>query len=341
MSVKKNGVLLINLGTPEAPTVSAVRQYLTEFLLDPYVIALPALARYLLVYGLILPFRPKQSAHAYQQIWTDQGSPLLVHSIALKNALQEKWGGHTIVALGMRYGNPSINQAVAQLKAANVEKILALPLFPQYAEATNRSAIEATKASLKKNNMTADILFIEDFYTQPAYINAYAELIKKHLPAEMDFILFSYHGLPTRQLPAQACPQKKPCLDHSSCPISPDQYTTCYRAQCFTTTALIAKQLKLTEEKYATVFQSRLGRAKWIGPYTTEHMRHLRNTGVKNLVIVCPSFVSDCLETLEEIGIRLKADWLAAGGEHFTLIPALNANDYWVNAISSWLSNHL
>lgn len=339
MPTHKTGLLLINLGTPDAPDTTSVRRYLKEFLLDPYVITLPTIARYLLVYGLILPFRPKQSAHAYQQIWTSEGSPLLTNSQELKNALQTHLGDTFEVALGMRYGNPSIEKAINTLTNASVDKIIVLPLFPQYADATNLSALEKTKKILKQKKIASTAHFIEDFYTHPAYIDPFAKIIQSLMPADTEFLLFSYHGLPERALPITQCPHKSPCQDDIPCPINSDQYTSCYRAQCFTTSELMAKKLSLAKDKYATTFQSRLGRTKWIGPYTDEYLSSLREKGIKNLTVACPSFVSDCLETLEEIGIRLKEDWQKCGGDAFTLIPCLNADALWVEKLAQWVKS--
>ncbi len=310
----RTGILLINLGTPEAPTVPAVRKYLKEFLCDPDVITLPFIFRYLLVYFFILPFRPKQSAHAYQQIWTDQGSPLLVNSAKLKTALEKKLGGNFCVALGMRYGRPAIQSAIDLLLKNNCEKIIILPLFPQYANATSGSALKKCTKIAGNKNIKSEI--IRDFCNQDFYINSYAEIIKNSLEKNpADFLMFSYHGLPERQIDSKN-----------------------YQAQCFSTTKLITEKLNLGESKFATTFQSRLGRTKWIGPYTDLYLLQLIQNGVKKLSVVCPSFVCDCLETLEEINIRLKNQWLALGGESFQIISCLNDHENWINNLSEFIS---
>lgn len=337
----KTGLLLINLGTPDAPTIPAVRRYLKEFLLDPYVITLPTILRYLLVCGIILPFRPKKSAHAYQQIWTNQGSPLLTNSVALKKALSEQLGDEYIVSLGMRYGTPSIESALSTLQTTHCRNIIVLPLFPQFADATNQSAIDKTISTLKKLNYQPTIKVIEDFYDAPAFIDAYAHLIKPKLSKEPDsFLLFSYHGLPERQLDKTHCANHKICADNTNCPVNLSKRTRCYRAQCMATTALIAKKLNLASANYQTVFQSRLGKAKWIGPYTDQTVNQLREKGIKHLTIVCPAFVADCLETLEEIGMQLQEQWQQLGGETFQLVPCLNADKNWIQGLAALIQDH-
>lgn len=312
------GILLINLGTPDAPTVPAVRRYLDEFLSDPYVITLPKLLRDILVKGIILPTRPKKSAHAYQQIWTDSGSPLLVHSKALKNKLQEKLGGNYQVALGMRYANPTIESAVLELQQSNCGKVIVLPLFPQYSGAATQSAIDCAMRAFAKLNYTPSMHVIEDFHQDDFYIQAISKMIGDALYKNpSDFLLLSYHGLPQRQIDS-----------HKN-----------YQAQCFTTSLRIAQALGLSSENYATSFQSRLGLAKWIQPYTDNVVKDLRKKGIKKLTVACPSFVADCLETLEEINMRLREQWLELGGESFEMIPCLNAEDEWVESLSRWLKN--
>lgn len=330
------GILLLNLGTPEAPTEAAVRQYLDVFLSDPYVITLPKVLRDILVQKVILPKRPKQSAHAYQQIWTEQGSPLLVNSLALQNALQKKLGAEYCVVLGMRYSNPSIEQGITMLLEKQCKKIIVLPLFPQFANATTQSALDVVSTVLKQKNAAADIKIIHDFYDQPAYVNASAKIIQESFDDfKPDYILFSYHGLPVRQINKKEC--SKHCHMKNACPINFDQHTACYRAQCFATTHHIAQQLNLSHDQHETVFQSRLGFTKWIGPYTDHALKHLREKGIQKLSVVCPSFVADCIETLEEINMRLRAQWIELGGESFHLIPCLNANAFWVDGLADWM----
>lgn len=332
------GILLINLGTPEAPTEAAVREYLNVFLSDPYVITLPKILRDVLVQKVILPKRPKQSAHAYQQIWTDQGSPLLVNSLALQNTLQKKMGDSYCIELGMRYSKPSIEDGIHALVKKNCGKIIILPLYPQFANATTQSTLDVVNATFKKIKCGAEIKIIRDFYNQDFYIDSFANIIRDSFEKNnSEYILFSYHGLPIRQLNKKNC--SKHCHLKHHCPVNHDQTTNCYRAQCYATTDLIAKKLGLTENKYQTTFQSRLGFTQWIGPYTDHALHHLREKGIKKLSVVCPSFVADCIETLEEINIRLRAQWITFGGESFELIPCLNADETWVNTLSEWICN--
>jgi len=335
MTTQKTGILLINLGTPDDPSVKSVRRYLREFLLDPRVIDLPKWIRWTLVNLVILPFRPKQSAKAYQEIWQEAGSPLRIHSQALTHKLQQRLGDDYSVALGMRYGNPSIKSALAQLHDDHVSKIVVLPLFPQYSSAATGSAIEAVFAQLKNQHNLKHLDIRNAFYQNPGFIHNVAELISKQIQDKpVDHLLFSYHGLPERHIHKSGCKKGTHCNYEKNCPLPNLHNQHCYRAQCFATTSLIADELNLTPGFYSTAFQSRLGRTPWIGPYTDHTLEHLANNGIKNLAVTCPSFVADCLETLEEIGIRAKEQWQSLGGEQFYLIPCLNSEDNWVNTIA-------
>ena len=291
------GILWINLGTPDAPTRPAVRRYLREFLSDPLVIDVPWLVRMLLVYGVILPFRPAKTAQAYQAIWTERGSPLLAYSQDFLAMMQSQLPAPMVHALGMRYGNPSLSDGVDQLLDAGCRKIIAMVMFPQYATAASGSAIKKLQAVLAKKNNDVELVIHDRFYNHPGYIDALSEQVARYQQSfQPDYILWSYHGLPQRQLDragcdASLCDRKASCLTQAA-----DK--ACYRAQCFYTTALAAKQLALPQESYATVFQSRLGRTPWIEPYTDQSLDRLRAQGVQRLMVVCPSFVVDCLETL-------------------------------------------
>jgi ferrochelatase len=321
----KKGLLLIKLGTPDAPTTAAVRKYLKEFLADPRVITLPAPLRYLFLYGLILPFRPRKSAKAYQAIWTDSGSPLLVHGEKLGEKLQHHLGDGYQVVLGMRYGHPSLKHALDTLK--HCDELIVLPLYPQYSSAATGSCIEKTLKLLSQWPTVPTVQIIRDFYQHPGFILPQSEKIKPYLSTH-DYILFSFHGIPEKQLHSAHCPT--PCIN--PCPAT--QHTTCYRAQCFATSAAIAAQLNLAPEAYGVAFQSRLGRIEWIKPYLDTTLPALRKKNIKRLAISCPSFVADCLETLEEIGLRANHQWRELGGEQLTLIPALNEDDAWVKGIA-------
>jgi ferrochelatase len=332
MTMSKTGILLINLGTPDQPDVPSVRKYLREFLSDPRVIDLPTPARWLLLNLIILPFRPKQSSEAYQQIWTEQGSPLLINSQNLVDAVAKKLGNDYQVVLGMRYGNPSIPSALEQLK--HCQQIKVLPLFPQYSSAATGSAIEKVLCTVAMQWNTPSISIINSFYDQPQFIAAYAKIIEKNLAEKKpDLLLFSYHGLPERHIKKSEC--QAACDLRNACPDMNNDNSYCYRAQCYATSKLLAQQLGLQEDQYITTFQSRLGRVPWIQPYTDNELPKLIKQGIKNIAVACPSFTADCLETLEEIGLRAKQQWQELGGESFTLIPCLNDDEAWVESIIS------
>lgn len=322
----EKGVLLINLGTPRSAELSDVRRYLCEFLTDKRVIDLPAPLRYLLVLGLIVPFRSKKSAHAYQSIWTEAGSPLLVYSEALAKQVQEHLGPNTQVALGMRYGTPSLVDALEQLK--HCKSITVLPLYPHYSSAATGSSIEETIRLLMSWEVFPSLHIIRDFYQHPAYLLALSEIIRTYLQPD-DYLLFSYHGIPERQIIKSGCST----VCNPICPIGTYKNPGCYKSQCHNTSYLLAEILGLSSEQYSTSFQSRLGKTPWIKPYTDEILTNLIEKGIKNIAIACPSFVTDCLETLEEIGMREQERWLALGGERFTLIPCLNTNELWIKAV--------
>lgn len=323
----QQGLLIINLGTPDQPDTASVRRYLAEFLIDKRVIDLPAPIRQILVYGLILPFRPRQSAKAYQSIWTAEGSPLLVHSEALKAKLQTRFTDSVQVALGMRYGNPSIPSALMHLK--HCKKITILPLFPQYASAANGSAIEAVLKEVASWTVIPALDIIPDFYDHPGFIKPQAALIRPYLQNH-DHLLLSYHGLPQRHIQRSGCQFN---CQTSACPPIQNTNQACYRAQCYATSRALASALGLSEDQYSVSFQSRLGKTPWIQPFTDEIFQQLAQRGIKTLAVSCPSFVADCLETLEEIAERGQEQWRAAGGKSLSLIPALNAEDSWVDGL--------
>ncbi|MGL5741613.1 MAG: ferrochelatase [Legionella sp.] len=322
----KRGLLLINLGTPKNSDTASVRSYLREFLLDKRVVDLPALLRYVLVYTFILPFRAKRSARAYQTIWTEQGSPLLCHSQNLVNQVQKTMGSEQIIALGMRYGSPSIETALNQLK--HCESITVLPLYPQYSSAATGSSIEEALRIICSWDIIPSIQIIRDFFQHPAYIKTQAQIIKAHYQ-EQTYVLFSYHGIPERQITKSSCNT----LCTEPCPTLHEYNQSCYRAQCYQSSRLLAEELGLSTNEYSTAFQSRLGKTPWIKPYTDEVLMELAANGIKKLVVVCPSFVADCLETLEEIGIRAQHQWRALGGDELSVTPCLNAEPSWIKSI--------
>jgi protoporphyrin/coproporphyrin ferrochelatase len=326
----KTGVLLMNLGTPDAADVSSVRRYLREFLLDPRVIDLPPIVRQLLVYGAILPFRPFASAKAYKEIWQEDGSPLMIHAKALQDKLATVLGEAYQVALAMRYGNPSVDKALAEL--SHCDHVIMIPLFPQYSSAATGSAMEHFLKAIGRGWNIPKISVIDSFYNDPGYIKAYVDLLRPYVAGDDTFLLFSYHGLPERHLDKSACTVS--CDRRESCPAMQRDNHFCYRAQCYETTRLLAQELALPKERYMSSFQSRLGKIPWIKPYTDEVFTQLRDKGITNLAVACPAFVADCLETLEEIGMQGKEQWLSLGGESFRLLPCLNANDQWVAALA-------
>ncbi len=331
------GVLLVNLGTPDAPRPAEVRRYLREFLGDPKVLDMPALARWLLLHLAILPFRPRRSAEAYAKIWTPRGSPLLCHSLDLRAAVATELGPDYAVVLGMRYGRPSLREAADHLARADVARILALPLFPQYSEAATGSAVAKLREELARVD-AAPIEVLPPFYAEARFIAAVARLAAPRLAAfGPDHVLVSYHGLPERQVRAgdeggAHCLASPDCCDAIGV-----ANRSCYRAHCFATTRALAGALGLAREKHSTAFQSRLGRTPWIRPFTDEQLPLLAAQGVRRLAVLCPSFVADCLETLEEIGIRARAAWESLGGEAFELIPCLNADPAWARTIADWM----
>lgn len=327
------GVLLINLGTPDSPAVKDVRRYLREFLSDPYVIDIHPIARFLLLNLIILPTRPKKSAEAYRAIWQADGSPLLTYSKALAEHAQTQLGNHYKVALGMRYGNPSIAAAIDALKEC--DDIIVLPLFPQYSLAATETAIQKARMLSKKFWPPEKIRIIKDFYDNDAFITTQADLIALELakvPTEKRLLLFSYHGLPERQI-GKAANCDSICNKQQPCPVIQDGNQNCYRAQCYATSRALAKKLQLDNAQYMTTFQSRLGRIPWIKPYTDHVLDELAAQGLKHLVIACPSFVCDCLETLEEIGLRAQEQWIEAGGISLSLVPCVNGEASWVPSV--------
>jgi protoporphyrin/coproporphyrin ferrochelatase len=328
----QHGVLLINLGTPKSSTYISVWRYLREFLSDYRVITLPSILRYILLYGVILPLRTHKTMHAYRKIWTENGSPLRYHSEQLKHNLQQHLGDKYKISLGMRYGQPSIEQALLEL--AHCTHITILPLFPHYASATSGSAIEYTLQLLAKQTIIPSFSVIREFYQHPNFIQAEANKIQPILNSH-DFILFSYHGLPENHLHQSGCKQ----ICTNNCPLPDHNNPNCYRAQCFATTTLIAKNLNLSTQQYASSFQSRLGKTPWIKPYTDTILVTLRARGIKRLAVVCPSFITDCLETLEEIGMQLQQQWLKLGGEKFTLVPGLNSECAWIDLSAIYRHN--
>ncbi|MFC1587226.1 ferrochelatase [Planctomycetota bacterium] len=330
------GILLLNLGSPEAPTRRALRRYLNEFLMDSYVINLPYLLRRLLVLGIILPFRSSSSAAKYQKIWRPDGSPLISISNSIRNKLQEKVA--MPVQLAMRYGRPAIAESLEKLlnqSSKKLREILLMPLYPHYALSTTATAVAAVKRALQQINADVRLEVLPPFYDDPDYIEALVAGAAEYLSWDYDHLLFSYHGLPEKQL-AQADPTGSHCLQVKDCchRDSPAR-AFCYRAQVFATTAAFADRANIGEDKYSISFQSRLWGA-WLQPYTRDEITRLGANGIKKLLVICPAFVTDCLETLEEIGLRAQELFINGGGDELRLIPCLNDQPQWINILRQW-----
>ncbi|MEM9378826.1 MAG: ferrochelatase [Planctomycetota bacterium] len=335
------GVLLVNLGTPDAPETSAVRRYLRQFLSDPRVLDINAVGRAALVNLIIAPFRSPKSAAAYREVWTEEGSPLLVYGRALEAGLRERLPEAEVV-LAMRYQSPSIEAGLRKLADAGCDEIVVFPLFPQYASSSTGSAVEAVYREAGKLWNTPYVRVVPPFYDDEAYVRAFKAVAEPVLAeADADHVLLSYHGLPKRHViksdpTGEHCQVKPGCCD-SICFAN----RQCYSAHCYATTRALASALELKEGAYSTAFQSRLPGAPWLKPFTDERVVELAKDGVKKLAVLCPSFVSDCLETIEEIGMRAKEDFVEAGGEDLVLVPALNGHDAWLEAATEMVRRHL
>ncbi len=330
------GILLVNLGTPASTDVADVRAYLADFLTDPFVIDLPWPLRQLLVRGVILPLRPRRSAEAYRQIWNaagpGTGSPLLHYSLRLLDALRARLP-HTPCELAMRYGEPGLDRGIAALVQRGVRELTVIPLYPQHADSTRETTIRAVRERLPDD---VRLVVHPPFFDDPAYLDVQAAVIQRHLPSRWDHLLFSYHGLPERHL-TRADPTGGHCLRTPECCETPSPaHATCYRHQVRATSRALAVRLDLASDRWSESYQSRLGRLPWLSPYTDEVLRALPGRGVKHLVVACPAFVADNLETLEEIGMTGREHFLAAGGETFTLIPCLNDDPQWVDVLAGW-----
>ncbi|MCU7916455.1 MAG: ferrochelatase [Candidatus Thiodiazotropha sp. (ex Gloverina cf. vestifex)] len=302
------GILLVNLGTPDEPTTPAVRRYLAEFLSDPRIVAIPRFLWMIILHGIVLRVRPKRSAEAYRSVWTDEGSPLLVISqkqqAALEEAVKSRLGGNITIALGMRYGNPSIPSALEQLRKQNVQRLLVLPLYPQYSATTTASIFDAITNELQRWRWIPEIRFIHRYYQEPAYIATLSESIREYRQqqGEADKLLFSFHGIPR------------------------DYYESGdpYPDECHTTAQAVVENLGLSEDQWQVSFQSRFGAQEWMKPYTDETLKQWGTAGIERVQVVCPAFSADCLETLEEIAQENRDYFLEAGGQSYAYIPALN-----------------
>lgn len=331
---KKKGVLLVNLGTPLSPKHKDVFRYLTEFLTDERVIDYPWLKRQLLVRGIIVPFRYKQSAEQYRYLWTQEGSPLLFHSTQVQKKLQQALGDDYHVILAMRYQHPSINEGLEKLRKEEVDELIILPLFPQYASATTGSIYQKVMKELQYWQTFPKLVFINHFFDQPAMIEAFAARACQYSPSSYDHVLFSFHGLPENQLRKA----NDRCLK-SNCCQQLCQKNRCYKAQCFATAYAIANQLNLKENQYTICFQSRLGKEPWIQPYTSDILHNCAQQGHKRLLVFSPSFVCDCLETTYEISSEYQREFKQMGGEELQLVEGLNDHPLWIDALQQIISN--
>lgn len=335
------GLLLMNLGTPDAPDTGAVRRYLREFLSDPRVLDMHPVGRFLLLNLIILPFRPARSAEAYRKIWTDRGSPLLFHSLDLAERVRERLGAGWHVELAMRYGKPSIAAAMDGFRQAGVDRIVVFPLFPQYAASSTGSALEAVLGEAARQWSVPRLSVIEDFYDDPGMLDAFVAQGRPRIEEiRADHVLFSFHGLPERQCQKTDDTGRHCLIQEGCCDRIIQANRSCYRAQCFVTARGLAERLGLAPDGYTVCFQSRLTKVPWIKPYTDVVLDELARAGKKRLAVFSPAFVADCLETVEEIGIRAREQFLAAGGEELVLVPSLNATPLWVDAVVSLIERH-
>lgn len=336
--MSQTGVLIVNLGSPASTEVSDVRAYLKEFLLDPRVIDIPALLRQFLVRGLILPKRPSESAEAYKQIWTEFGSPLIHISQQVHESLKSKV--QVPVELAMRYGEPSIYRGLQQLKSQGVTAIKLIPLYPHYAMSSYETVVVKVKEDMKKLGMvTEELSILPPFYEHPDYIHSLSECSKHSLDWDYDHILFSYHGIPERHV-IKTDPSGAHCLKvDNCCEVDHPAHQYCYKAQCLKTTKALAAALGLSESQYSVSFQSRLGRTPWLRPYTDFELEAFPQKGIKKLLVFCPSFVSDCLETLEEIQMRGSESFIEAGGAELRQVPCLNTHPTWINTLAKWIQD--
>ena len=320
-SLDRLGVLLVNLGTPDGPDPASVRRFLAEFLWDPRVVEAPRWIWWLALHGVILRIRPSKSAHAYQQIWTAGGSPLLLHTSALANRLSELLQPrlNAVVTLGMTYGSPSIPNALEQLRRAGARRLIVLPLYPQYSGSTTASVFDRVSRQLQRWRWVPELRFIGQYHDDSGYIDAIAASIEQHWRAhERHHLLFSFHGVPRRYL------------------LAGDPY----HCQCMKTARLVAQRLSLPDSEWSVSFQSQVGREEWLRPYTDERLLEYARSGPKRITVACPGFATDCLETLEEIALRNRQLFLGAGGEAYDYVPALNDSTAHANLLADLIARH-
>lgn len=335
MKKLKTGILLVNLGTPDSPSKRDVRKYLAEFLNDDRVIDIAWLPRKLLVNGVIVPFRAPKSSKVYKELWEmyEGVSPLLKYGIELKEKLQHSLGGDFVVDFGMRYQKPSMKIVLDNMLKQNIDELIVFPLYPHYASSSTGSTIEAVMKHLSAKWTIPHVKIVNSFFDHDAYINSVVETTKQFVLSDYDKVVFSYHGLPVRQV------TKVNELCSNSCNCSLAKTTNCYKYHCTKTTELVAEKLGLDKSQYEIMFQSRLGREEWLLPFSEDVIKKLAKEGKKNLLVLSPSFVADCLETSIEIGEEYNELFQEHGGEKITLVPSLNSNDFWVDAIKKILKD--
>lgn len=331
----KTGVLLINLGTPDSPSVRDVRRYLFEFLNDPRVIDINPIGRFFLVNFVIVPFRAPKSAKVYKELWTDQGSPIIIYGDSVKEKLKKVLGDQFEVEIAMRYQNPSLDDVLERMRKKNYQKIIILPLFPQYASASTGSAIDKAMKIIRKWWVIPELKIISQFYDDEGYINSVVEQGKKHTINDYDHVLFSYHGLPVRQVD-KVYEDCKPCDDHNCENEITEDNKYCYKAVCYATTRMIAERLYIPKEKYTVCFQSRLDK-DWLEPFSDKVVIEQAKKGAKRLLVFSPAFVADCLETTIEIGKEYQELFEEHGGEKIQLVESLNDHPIWIEALKNMI----
>lgn len=332
---KRTALLLINLGTPDAPAIGPVYRYLTQFLNDKYVMSIPWFFRMLLVNLIIIPFRVKNSTRLYRRLWTPEGSPLSIHMANLERKLQKIADEDITVFSAMRYQNPSVKSVLKRIEEQGFRKIIVFPLYPHYASSTTESTIEAVKRALKKWTNAPQVQFIAQYYDHPGFLNAFTERIRSYQPETYDFVLFSYHGLPNSHITKIHGDRK---IEECNCEKHrPEHGRYCYRAGCYHTSRLLAERLNIPPDRYATSFQSRLSK-NWLEPFTDKTLIGLAREGRKRVLVATPAFVADCLETTVEIGFEYKKMFASKGGDELTLVESLNDYDLWAEGIKEIVS---
>lgn len=338
MENKKKAVLLINVGTPDEPTVKAVRRYLSEFLNDRRVIDIPLVLQKILVNLIIVPFRAPKSTKLYQRLWTEKGSPLLYYSEIVQEELQKKLDSKADVFMAMRYGNPSVGKALSAIKKGNYNQLVILPMFPQYASSTTGTAIQVVIDQIRKWNTIPEIKAISQFYDHPAFLDAFTERIRSYQPETYDHVIFSYHGLPNRHLEKN---HPEESINSCNCETTlPEFGKFCYKATCYQTTRELVRRLDLKKGQFSVSFQSRLSN-NWMTPFTDQNLVSRAKQGCKSILVVAPAFVADCLETTVEIGWEYKELFTENGGENLQLVESLNDSPGWIAAMEDILNPYI